>query len=444
MEKSSLFRGDSTTKTKVVPSDEGALPELAVVDGGLSDDPSSSHRGGQSSRRRLAFISKTPAYTPLKRKTCVNRMAKTCKEKTRRLYQAVCILNAILSIFLYFLDVVTDLLLCVAFYRQNYMEWFFLMVIFIVLPYAIATIGIAYYAKLEHAGMCRLAIYIFSPVLPIICDMFLPFYSVTQHFCPDELINFMVQYEATRTLSEAVLETIPQLSLQVYIYLHCQGQNTYCEQMEETGNTALMQRADIALIQSLVAGGVCVVYRFVVVYLDMKHQGLTLKAYLKSLIQLGAGLPLRAITENSMRELKLPHAQLLNAQVRSLSTALKNNTSLTKIDLCDNQIGNAGAGYLAEALPKCLGLIELRLSSNNISDSGVRPLADAFSNCKKLETIYLGNNEIGDDGAMQLAQALSKSPACTSLRLYHNNIKESVAKLRHLKNRRGDRITVVL
>ena len=317
-EKSSLFRDNGATKTKVAPSDDRALSKVA--------DPDTAHR-------------------PLRRKTWVNSRAKTCKEKTRRLFFVLCVLNAILNIFLYFLDVVTDILLCITFYQYNYIEWFHWMIVFMVLPYAIAIIGITYYAKLEHRGLRRFTIMICSPVLPLLCDIFLPFYSVTQQCCPDELTNFMVQYEATRTLSETVLETIPQLGLQVYIYLHCQGNSQNCKGMEKT---------DTALIRSLVAGGICIVYRFVMVYLDMKHQGLTLKGYFKSLIQLGAGLPLRAITENSMTHLKLSHAHLLSAQVRSLSHAVKNNRSITKIDLCDNQIGDEGAIYLAEALPTCL------------------------------------------------------------------------------------------
>ena len=137
-EKSSLFRDNGATKTKVAPSDDRALSKVA--------DPDTAHR-------------------PLRRKTWVNSRAKTCKEKTRRLFFVLCVLNAILNIFLYFLDVVTDILICITFYQYNYIEWFHWMIVFMVLPYAIAIIGITYYAKLEHRGLRRFTIMICSPVL---------------------------------------------------------------------------------------------------------------------------------------------------------------------------------------------------------------------------------------------------------------------------------------
>ena len=49
------------------------------------------------------------------------------------------------------------------------------------------------------------------------------------------------------------------------------------------------QEAGTALAQSLAVGGVCIVYRLVLVYYEMKAQGLGLRGYLKSLVQLGAG-----------------------------------------------------------------------------------------------------------------------------------------------------------
>ena len=95
---------------------------------------------------------------------------------------------------------------------------------------------------------------------------------------PDDLTNFMVQY--CRTLSETVLKTIPQMVLQVNIYIYCAG---------NAGNSeGIDQEAGSALAQSLAVGGVCIVYRLVLVYYEMK-EGLGLLGYLKSLVQLGRG-----------------------------------------------------------------------------------------------------------------------------------------------------------
>ena len=64
----------------------------------------------------------------------------------------------------------------------------------------------------------KVLFFLFSPILPLMFDMFLmPFYGFMGRYIGDNLSNFMTQYEATRTLSETVLESIPQLCLQVYM-----------------------------------------------------------------------------------------------------------------------------------------------------------------------------------------------------------------------------------
>ena len=70
-------------------------------------------------------------------------------------------------------------------------------------------------------------------------DMFLmPFYGFMGRYIGDNLSNFMTQYEATRTLSETVLESIPQLCLQVYMVVYCRL-NECNFQAEEGGDAAL-------------------------------------------------------------------------------------------------------------------------------------------------------------------------------------------------------------
>ena len=51
----------------------------------------------------------------------------------------------------------------------------------------------------------------------------MPFYRLLQSYLPDSFVTFMVQYEATRTLSESFLESLPQTCLQVIIFIDCNG-----------------------------------------------------------------------------------------------------------------------------------------------------------------------------------------------------------------------------
>ena len=338
-----------------------------------------------------------------RRKGWVDRKSKRCKEEWPCLVSLISLVNGVVSLALYFLDVFTDVQLCITFYVFGHMGWFSLMVGFIALPYVVSAVGIVYYACIEadgdgvSKGMKIALVVLLSPALPALCDVFMPFFRLVQKCVPDfdDLTNFMVQYEATRTLSETVLETIPQMALQIYIFIFCNN-NHECEGIE--------QEAGTALVQSLIIGGICILYRFVLVYYEMKAEGLGLCGYVKSLVQLGAGLPLRAITGNTIKSLDLSDHNLEEAQLRSLFAALKGNTSVTHLNLSGNEITDAGAIKLAEILPSS-NLTSLFLDLNQITGAGAIKLAEMLPS-SKLTKIWLKNKqmaEITDIGAINLA-----------------------------------------
>ena len=116
--------------------------------------------------------------------------------------------------------------------------------------------------------------FLFSPILPLVFDVFLmPFHGFMGRCIGDNLSNFMTQYEATRTLSETVMESIPQLCLQLYMVIYCR-MNGCNFQAEEGGDAALMQ----ALVISISS----IVYRLVMTCFEMQKENLTLREYLRS------------------------------------------------------------------------------------------------------------------------------------------------------------------
>ena len=49
----------------------------------------------------------------------------------------------------------------------------------------------------------------------------MPFHRLLNKYIGDNFSNFMTQYEATRTVSETILESMPQLGLQIYMIIYC-------------------------------------------------------------------------------------------------------------------------------------------------------------------------------------------------------------------------------
>ena len=244
-------------------------------------------------------------------------------------------LNAMLNVSLYFLDIFTDVVLLVTFLDHGWIWSSVGSITFIAVPYLVAMYGIVRTRKqafkdyiewdpwdLIHVKSS--VFFLFSPILPLVFDVFLmPFHGFMGRYLGDNLSNFMTQYEATRTLSETVLESIPQLCLQLYMVGYCRL-NGCNFQAEEGGDAALMQ----ALVISISS----IVYRLVMTCFEMQKENLTLREYVTQLVRMGDGLPLGKIANNDIVELNVDF-ELTPAQARLLAKVLRKNTSLKRLDL---------------------------------------------------------------------------------------------------------------
>merc|ERR1711991_233396 len=270
---------------------------------------------------------------------------------------------------------------------------------------------------------------IFSPVLPLCFDVLMPFYRLMGRCLPDELMNFMAQYEATRTLSETLLESVPQLGVQVYMVVWCR--NNTCNFKED---------GDGELIQAFTVSIVSIIYRVVASWIEMKADNVTLCKYIEQLVKMGDGLPIASIKNNVAKEVKIEF-ELSLAQVRLLANAFKHNTSIKRLFLENNNTGDEGCRHLAPALAEMKGLKWLRLMENNIGDEGCRHLAPVLAEMEGLEKLYLDRNNIGDEGCRHLAPTLAKMKVLKELLLRSNNIGEegcrhlapALAKMKVLK-----------
>ena len=391
-----------------------------------------------------------------RRKSVVRVAVEAFEEKHKTAFKVLGWAKSIVAEGLYFSDVTTDVLLCVTFYTFKHYGWFQIMLTFLILPNLVAMGGIAYYVCKEGIDwpLYLLLLPLFSNVgcledandyfvylltllwLPIgllICfvlwgsapfflDLLMPFYRPLQDCLPDKLVTFMVQYEATRTLSENMLESVPQMALQVQIFFYCAGQEDMC--------AGITQEAGTALIYSMIISGASILFHLVQVSYEMKKEGLGFCGYLKSLMTMGAGLPLKAITNNAIEKLDLDDQELLPAQVRLLAAAIGNNKSLRRVELNRCNIDDEGARHLATMLEKNTSLERLNLSRNKITDVGLKHLAIPLEKNTSLEYLYLSNNKITDDGLKHLAIPLEKNTSLKELDLRSNKITDD--GLKHL------------
>ena len=101
----------------------------------------------------------------------------------------------------------------------------------------------------------------------------------------------------------------------------------------------------------------------------------------------------------------------------SLAQALRENTSLTTLDLSDNNIRDSGASCLAQALRVNASLTTLNLRDNSIAEEGIHSLSQALVVNKSLATLDLTLNFITIAAFMSLSRALNTNSSITCLRL---------------------------
>ena len=120
----------------------------------------------------------------------------------------------------------------------------------------------------------------------------------------------------------------------------------------------------------------------------------------------------------------------------ALAEALKDNITITKLDIGMNYIGPSGAEALAEALGEDSNktLTTLLMKDNYISDKGTVFLAEALKVNTTLTTLDIGMNYIGDVGARALLIALGEGGNKTLTSL-DNDLNDMEYKLKQELNK---------
>ncbi|XP_069461369.1 NACHT, LRR and PYD domains-containing protein 3-like isoform X2 [Ambystoma mexicanum] len=113
-----------------------------------------------------------------------------------------------------------------------------------------------------------------------------------------------------------------------------------------------------------------------------------------------------------MQKLGLAWCEITGSCCADLSSVLKQNQSLTELDLSDNILKDSGVTELCEGLkyPGCK-IQKLRLDSCNLTGSCCAALSSALKQNQSLTELELTVNDLGDSGVTELCEGL-KDPGC--------------------------------
>ena len=111
----------------------------------------------------------------------------------------------------------------------------------------------------------------------------------------------------------------------------------------------------------------------------------------------------------TVKTLILQSCGITSRGAKSLSRALAQNSSLTKLDIARNNLGDVGISHIAEALKQSTQLKELWIGGCGITDKGAASLASALKVNKSLKMLHMGGGKgaLTEDGLSRITKSLT-------------------------------------
>jgi len=131
---------------------------------------------------------------------------------------------------------------------------------------------------------------------------------------------------------------------------------------------------------------------------------------------------LKAIEQDEVEVVQVHGTDITPAMVCQLSSLLKKNKSVKKLEIINSSMSNAGAFFLGAALRVNSTISQLDLSGSSIGNKGLEHIANAISTNNTLEYLGLSKNGIGALGSIDLFWSLRNNQSLTELDLSLNNI----------------------
>jgi Ran GTPase-activating protein (RanGAP) involved in mRNA processing and transport len=128
-----------------------------------------------------------------------------------------------------------------------------------------------------------------------------------------------------------------------------------------------------------------------------------------------------ALENTTIRELFLEANQISELGAIILTKSLFENYTLYALILDDNNLGDVGASTIAKFLETNMVLQRIDLQRNNIGDVGASAIGKALKVNTNLEWLDLANNNIGNTGILAIASGLERNTTLRTLFLAMNN-----------------------
>ena len=143
----------------------------------------------------------------------------------------------------------------------------------------------------------------------------------------------------------------------------------------------------------------------------------------------GADAIASVILANSQLETLYLHDNLLERGIKVIANALKQISSLKKINLNDNRIPECAGEDLAAAFLNNKSLQVVALANNNLKTTGIIAISQALGNLSELQTFSIFNNYCTEEASDAIALAISSNVNLKTIYVCENNLRAGVTKI---------------
>lgn len=244
--------------------------------------------------------------------------------------------NGLMTVSIYFADVISDIQVMRRLWHGHHYIWGsqaallligqYLAVYFRALSYFRQTFGacscmhVAFAAVGFPFGLLALDLLMFLEPFGLLAVLPLPLW----------LKQFLPAYKATRIVIEVSLESLPQCTLQSYIFLVIQRR---LADGTASANDRKLSSFATLLPKSIFISSAAMLKTWVELVRSSRRAGLTVRARFVQLWHVGAGLPFDALKKGTISEWACARP-LDAAEVPPILDALATNASLVRLDLC--------------------------------------------------------------------------------------------------------------
>jgi len=134
-------------------------------------------------------------------------------------------------------------------------------------------------------------------------------------------------------------------------------------------------------------------------------------------------------SNSSIKYLNLRLSHIYDEAGKPMNELLKVNSTITKLNLRGNDFGSPMVNEIANALENNSSLTWLDLSSNNFDNDGATNLGRALKTNHTLAWLNIGRNDFESSGIRELAEALKTNMSLTSLGLENIDLEPVGAKI---------------